>query len=294
MDGFITLVSDSSVEFFQGNRIGNFRTKLPHPIHVDRNKCEIGLHNITFPNTLPNVEDGSFKIRAYITTLINNPPGPNGEVVDSIPQRELVETRECSIPPGFYKSPQDIVALMNEQIRGMRYRNEDVRRLHKHYGGNLINFSYDEHTEKMSIIHSQEARDDELYSWYAFDVKLSADLFVKLGWGLTEDSRQVLRTPSQAEHTVDLEMGHSCMFVYCDVIEKNRIVGREVADLLSTVPLLGEHNTRSYYEPSNIEYRKCRYETLDEIQISLLGDTGQVLPFLSGKVVLNLHIRQKY
>ena len=65
MDNYITLTSDGSLNLFPANRIGAFRSKLPHPIAVDRTKCEIGLHSITFPNKLPNIVNGFFRLRVF-------------------------------------------------------------------------------------------------------------------------------------------------------------------------------------------------------------------------------------
>ena len=126
------------------------------------------------------------------------------------------------------------------------------------------------------------------------DVKLCDELFIKLGFGLTEIYNKSQHLPTTARHTVDLEVGHSSVFVYSDLVEKNRIVGGQITELLTVIPLSGPHNSNCHYAPLNIEYRSMRFDRLEEIRIDLVGDTGKVLPFLSGKCILTLHIREKY
>ena len=290
MDSFITLASDANLELFPENRIGSFRTRLSHPITIDRTKCRVGLHSITFPNSLPNIADGRFQIRAYnIGGVVHRDTGDDGVTVETRPTRRHIETRFREISPGFYKSPRDIVDSLNAKIRATRFRSEELRHYHNEFEGSLIEFSYDSHTEKISLMFPHEG---EIGGWFSFDIKLSPELFVKLGFGLFEEERRTLRAPSVAEHTIYLNAGLSSIFVYCDIVEKNRLIGTQITDLLCVVPLVGSHNKNCHYQPSNVEYRNLRYDVLEEISIFLVGVTGEVLPFLSGKVVLTIHIKE--
>ena len=280
MDGYITLASDANLDLFPENRIGSFRTKLPHPIVTDRTKYKVGLHSITFPNKLPNITDGTFMMRAdrghwmwangYLDAGTGLPLDDTPIHIDS----------PCEAPAGFYKSPQDLVDCMNAQILEGP---EDV------HG---VRFAYDTHTEKVSIVIEPDAL-------YDYEIFFCPELFIKLGFGLSESELVNIRIEQSvtmiytAPHTTDLEVGHASVFIYCDAVEKNRLVGNQITDLLSVVPLVGAHNTNCYHAPPNVEYRSLRYDVLEEISIQLRGDSGRILPFLSGKAILTLHIKEK-
>ena len=296
MDNFITLTSDASLELFPSNRIGSFRSKLPHPIFVDRTKCEIGLYSVSFPNKLPTIVDGRFKIRGVVRgtgpSMIFRPAGEGEEAGGGVIReifssaRPSIETRECSIPAGYYQSPQDLILKLNQAIFATRFREPSHQGCD--LGSGVVKFEYDETTEKVSLVASDgiscEVR-----------LQLSTDLYIKLGFGLAATNRsKFVRVPSVAPHPVDLEVGYNQIFIYSDIVEKNRIVGGQITDLLAAVPLLGEHNSTGHYAPKIIEYRAMRFDKIEEINIDLVGDDGNVLRFLSGKVILTLHIRERF
>ena len=135
---------------------------------------------------------------------------------------------------------------------------------------------------------------------YRVKVKLSKRLYVKLGFGLESDYDLDPFIVPQCEfggsgrpscYVADLNLGHTCLFIYLDVIEKDRIVGDQLTSLLAIVPWTGEHNGQTFFEPKIIEYCALRYDVIDEINVQLVGDTGEILDFVSGKVFLTLHIK---
>ena len=287
MDNYITLTSDGSLNLFPANRIGAFRSKLPHPIAVDRTKCEIGLHSITFPNKLPNIVNGFFKLRVfkkrvpYETTV-------NGLIVEfDDGARDLLESAGLNIATGFYSSPSDLVVALNKQIQELNFEDEDLNLKHIQSDFGIVRFTYSEQTELITI----EPMSSEIYE---VQLKLSEELFIKLGMGLDVNEGRIIKVPKTAKHIVDLDVGHASVFVYSDLVEKNRIVGGQITELLAVVPLTCDHNKFCHYAPVNVEYRSIRYDLIDEIQINLLGDTGQVLPFMAGKTVITLHIKDKF
>ena len=285
MDNFITLTSDASLDLFPDNRIGAFRLKLPHPIVVDHTKFQIGLYSVNFPNKLPNVVDGRFKVRAIADSRETTIVGPNGESVTMIQGRGHVETKEREIASGYYSSPQQLIDCINEQIYTTQFRDENLQFCDP--STEFVKFEYDQTTEKASLVRNGGPDCD-------IRIQLSTDLFIKLGFGLTESERRFIRAPLTAPHTVDLGAGHNSIFLYTDIVKKNRIVGGQITDLLAVIPIIGGHNTNCHHAPNVIEYRDLRYDKIEEINIVLAGDTGEILPFQSGKVILTLHIREKF
>ena len=133
----------------------------------------------------------------------------------------------------------------------------------------FVKFTYDETTEKITL--SQNGGPPGL----TIRFQLSKDLYIKLGFGLTADQRVWVRTNTTAEFTADLDVGHSSIFIYSDILSKNRVVGNEISDLLAVIPFVGKHNTISHFSPKIIEYRDVRFGVIDEILISLRGDISK-------------------
>lgn len=87
MSFYITLPSDSSMNFFPENKISHFITRLPTPIEL-KGEWEVGLVEFIYPHTWYN---------------INN---TNNFIGFDLNDGKILGRR---IPPGFYESVQDIL-----------------------------------------------------------------------------------------------------------------------------------------------------------------------------------------
>ena len=323
MADYITLASDSSIDIFPENRIGSFRCKLPKKIYLDRKRHQIGLKHISWPHKTNNIEDGTFKIRLSVPPsrerlitsgmpLIIDEDGnrwnddistisdlalPNHTTGESVtpttrpppppsPHQHHQETRNASISAGYYVSPQDAVHAMNLAIRKTltrTSRNETFANL----DAGLVRFEYDRTTDVVSC----KVREDAPCK---VRIILSKELFVKFGFGLSHDRARSIAPPETAAHTTDLDLGKNAIFVYSDILELNRLVGNKMHPLLAIVPFKGERGKVVNHEPNSVEYCDLRFDSFDEIKIDLVGDTGEILKFLSGKVFVTLHIKDKF
>ena len=282
MAGYITLASDSSSEIFPHNRIGSFRVKLPRKIALDRKRHQIGLKYISFPLKSHNIEDGQISIVFFdLIDLMNHP----------IQFDTAIET-------GYYKGPDDLVAAINEALMNIPHISpviyEPIAKKNVRLDQGFLSFEYNRHTEKLHIT-SQDT------DHYKIAIRLSKELFVKLGLGLDEDLKSIdgkccnfFDVPRTGTHIVDLSVGYNSIFVYTDIIEADRAVGHRLVPLLCIVPTTGLHGQQCYFEPRYIEYCKPRFDVIDEILIELTGDTGQVIKFTSGKIYLTLHIKDRF
>ena len=97
-----------------------------------------------------------------------------------------------------------------------------------------------------------------------------------------------------ATQTADLELGNNALFCYTDIIKSSRIIGNRITSLLAILPFEGKHGEMSHFSPTNIEYCALAFDAFDEISIDLVNDFGEVLKFQSGKVILTLHVKDKY
>lgn len=56
MSFYVTLISDSSKNFFSDNKISHFITQLPKPISLDSGNWEVALVDITYPHSWYNIQ----------------------------------------------------------------------------------------------------------------------------------------------------------------------------------------------------------------------------------------------
>ena len=282
MSGYVTLISDASRDFFPDNKQGRFRIKLPKKIKLDRTRHQLGLKYMSYPRQWHNVADGKLSLYFW--------DGTNYETAGI-----QFDTR---IAAGHYNGPRHVIETLNAAIRhiqteqseryqpildnGYRLENNDVR------------FRYSVQTKKIHVTALDSPH-------YKISMRLSKELFVKLGLGLEEDITRVtgdccdfFDLPTKAPMTADLTAGRSAIYVYSDVIEPTRIVGNRLVPLLAICPVTCTRGTQCYYEPRVIEYCEPRYDELDQILIELTGDTGDILDFVSGKTYVTLHIKDRF
>lgn len=113
MSFYVTLISDSSKHFFPDNKISQFTTQLPAPIHLSNGEWEVGLVDIIYPHTWYNIRSDNNLFGFVID---------NGEV------------QGRRVPPGCYETIPDL-------LKGMTLAS------HK----NKIEFSYHPVTKRVTI-----------------------------------------------------------------------------------------------------------------------------------------------
>ena len=297
---YITLVSDSSLDRFPMNRIGSFRAKLPHGVKLDRDKHVIGLSYITWPNTIFNVDTCDIAIKA---TTTRNEVHDIGGTRTTVPI-ETKQTIKKTLQAGYYSSVEDLLEVLNQLLRSSVFKNSQLAPFDM--TNEFAKFTYDRRSEKVSL-------DLKADSPCFINVKLPVKLWCKLGFGYRYDPgtkwqwlRPVLATrPSPwsdadvaysdyAPQVADLELGNNAVFLYTDVIKPSRLVGNRITSLLAILPFEGRHNDRSHYSPHKVEYCPLAFDSFDEISIDLVNDFGEILKFQSGKVILTLHVKNKY
>ena len=119
-------------------------------------------------------------------------------------------------------------------------------------------------------------------------LSFSSDLLEMLGFM----PRTVFNKPKTvAPRDADLERGLTALFVYANVVSP-RLVGDAYVPLLRTVPVKGSRYANVHIEFKTIEYQPVANFNGREIEIKLARDTGQVMQFNTGKVIVSLHFRR--
>ena len=89
---YVTLPSNSSMQYFPDNKTSNFAMKLSRTLQLD-GEWEVGLAEIDYPHTWYNIREGK-----------------NSVEIDALDKLYLVfQTVEYSIQPGYYEKVQDVI-----------------------------------------------------------------------------------------------------------------------------------------------------------------------------------------
>ena len=84
---YVTLPSNSSVQYFPDNRTSNFLTKLLRTPKLDGG-WEVRLAEIDYPHTWYNIREGKNSVKIYVSDQW---------------------VQEISIQPGYYEKVQDVI-----------------------------------------------------------------------------------------------------------------------------------------------------------------------------------------
>ena len=175
--------------------------------------------------------------------------------------------RCTNIPLGYYKTVQQLCGEVNRRIAEREGRE------------NVVVFKYHEITRRVYI-----KTDDH-------EVAFSEALGEMLGFRSRTENKWYLNL-SVAEFKADLRHGFYTLYVYCSLCEA-QVVGDYYVPLLRTVAIQGQDGDlvmKTYTEPHYVPVNTSKFDT---IEINIKDDTGQDVPFESGKVLCKLHFRQK-
>jgi len=90
----------------------------------------------------------------------------------------------------------------------------------------------------------------------------------------------------------DFSEGLTSIYVYCDVIEPV-IVGDCKVQLLRTLPYRHEPNVEVFNHVfTNLVYTPVQKKHFDTLEVNIMTDTGQPVPFADGKSIVVLHFRR--
>lgn len=274
---YLTLPSNSSMQYYPKNTVANYITHLPRSIRLDAGEWEIALVETHYPCSFLSVNDNE-------TIDIRIRPGEE-LFVDPKALTRVMDTNEdvtpvVSVTPktdyriklttGDYANIQELLDHINSQEYAITY---GIKFTPESPSGKLIEISMGDDVESIT---------------------LSPTLALQLGFDpneLTLESSVVnkgIRPPN-------IRLGlPSHMYVYCDLVEP-QMVGDTVAPLLkivnisTTTYVYGLHKSTSFIDP---HYVPVMNRSFDSVEIDLRDSTGRHLPFHFGTSCVKLHFRK--
>jgi hypothetical protein len=166
---------------------------------------------------------------------------------------------EHTLQAGYYQSPAQITKKCNSMFTRTR-------------------FSYDDITKKFTIL----VRDKD-------KLNISKRLSIMLGF----DGRVAFGDDKSytGKYSVDLMCGFHSIYVYCDIIECIP-VGDTTAPLLRAMNIKGKYGDDIHRTFDTTLYLPVQKKQFDTIEVNIMTDTGQPVPFEVGKSLLTLHFRR--
>ena len=256
---YVTLPSNSSVNYYPNNTLSDFTTKLFKPIDL-KGDWEVALTEISFPHSFYNIVE-PFNVVRY------SGDGSAGSA-DTI-----------TIPPGYYNDLNELFTTMSDLMNPLGQTN--------------IKLLLNQNTQKVKIRLKNAAFvqfHPILAAMLGFDEE-------KQGGAQPEVLSVYMLKTHEGKLPIDLNAGMYSLYLYTDIIE-DQLVGDAFAPLLRIVHMdkkgPDDVTTRTYQSP---HFVKVRMKHFDTITVRVRRDTGERIKFQRGKIVAKLcfrPVRAKY
>ena len=182
----------------------------------------------------------------------------------------------------YYHSPTDEidVILINEGYYGtMKELISEINAKTKKAVGENIKLTYDATSEKIRV-----------YVKNGYKLLLVKGVLSQI-LGFAGKETMIPKT-QLSPFTCDLSGGIRCLYLYCDITDY-QIVGDTKAKLMKVLPVEGKYGDTIYKTFDVPTYYPIGIKQFQDIKIDIRDDSGQKVQFNSGRVVVNLHIRQR-
>jgi hypothetical protein len=172
--------------------------------------------------------------------------------------------RHVIVPPGYYHTKGDLITFLNATL-GPETSNQ-------------VKLSWD----KTHNIVTLEAGGGAIIK-FSSSLKRLLDFPERLG----ELASGVWYSGSRGALNKDI----TALYVYCDIV-RPRVVGDSRVSLLRPVPVTGAHGENVFFSFTNVHYLPLNINIFQTVELDIRDDTGQPVPFESGRVVCTLHFRK--
>lgn len=166
------------------------------------------------------------------------------------------------LPRGHYRSIESIIQHLNYAA-------------HKKLKLNIVHFTYNSFSRLVQLEVASKVT-----------LKIGRGLRVLFGF-----KRNVFhRGLHIAKRSVDIHSSYLSLYVYCNLISP-RIVGENMSQLLSIIPVHGVDGQQIHQRFENVQYFPLNVRTFETIRISIRDDQGNHIPFDRGYVLVTLHFK---
>lgn len=259
-DFFITLVSNSSMKLFPGNKTSSFTVLLPEKITL-RGSWSVAVAEIHYNYNFFNVSDGNNKVKLIKKYM-------NDQNTNAI-SKNAVE--EITIEKGYYMSVTDIIDVINKRLKSYMIKEGPL-------------FSFDHITNRI-LVHRENLQQN------IGSLFLEGRLSMQLGFIPERDVLLFKTSP----HVGNTRFGiPDQMLIYTDIIEPT-FIGHEKAYVIKIVNTEPKHYTfgdACYKEYTHMHYMNVQKRELESISVDIRDHTGNFIPFQHGVLMIKLHFKK--
>ena len=255
---YLTLLSDSSLSTFSKNSKCDFKVKLDHSVQIEKDNWEVGLVEVITP------------------TEVNNITKENNYAILRFSDRKMCEEIDNCTNNGFYidqKLYKKFKKTINFQY-GLTLKNSNA----------IITISYGENSARVKLDVQDPTKVKIIFP------KAIAEI---LGVDRNYFDKPVANEKYIFRYGVDLNTKIHQLYIYSDLASYT-FIGDVTAPILRVLPFESKReNNHLHQEFVNVHYVPVAKSFIDQVHISIKGDTGENVPFISGKTLVKLHFRQK-
>ena len=269
----VVLPSNSSMDVFPDNRTSSYKVVLPDTLELDRERYEVALSEIQFPVTWYNVRKGKNFFDKVVYNLTEDEfYERNAMIPEDMDRKSTADfkppipiTYKISIPSGYYSTPEEIVAQLNEGEAKM------FRPIKFHYDpiGRRIKMEM----EKDCVLQTR-----------------SSGIAVCLGFHAEEYKAENVKANFVSESIASVNSMYHSVYVYTNIIE-NQHTGNYKVPLLRVVPVRAKYGNLSCVNYDRPHFMPLSQSNVHTIEVDLRDSTGDLISFESGKVVVTLLFR---
>lgn len=284
MDEFdIYLESTGSMETYQNNRMASFRNVLSEPIQLEGD-WRVALAEIIFPTSIKNVTTTDYLIYTPRTPYDTLPVSANQAATSIIKQEDW--SSNATFPEGEYKSVADILKVLKKGTQSKKPLED----------GNISDDNFVE--LKFADGHGISVQDRSILDVLGFE-----GIIDKNRGGYFIGSNKKVRETSQpirGEYPADITAGTNIFFIYCNIIEHQKIAGIKapVLRVIDTKRKLKDgdlfnSSSTTHKSFSELQFKKLVLTSIREVFIELVTPIGKHVPFVgTGRVVIALKFRK--
>lgn len=261
---FLTLMSNSSLNYYTENRTSEFTVHLPQKIQLT-GEWAVALAELHYPYNFFNVAENENKIYAEFNIKTLKSGGDSNKAIQ-------IRHRKLRISPGFYRSIDCILKAVNRELS--HCTGCDVLSLNELDGRTVVNLDKCQDANLKSIIFSPRL---------AMQLGFSPEDNI-LNFNLSNNVGNIyFGIPDQ-------------MLIYTDVIE-SVLVGHEKAQVIKIVNTAGKSKSCAFGDVHTIEFQRMHYipvmkKDFESISVDIRDCTGSHMPFRHGVSTVKLHFKR--
>ena len=286
---YLTLPSNSSKRYY-GKQIPNdYDTKLEHVVSLDPELWEVGLAQISYPKSWPNLPETSLYV-SYPNLDAEPPISAVGPFVR--PDAPATLRVSCTFGGIKFVSPRHLIRDLQKTVR------DSLPEKHR----DAIRIRYDEVAQRAKFtisylfglwMHESLARTLGVDRTIA--VKKNYEGMKGYAMPSTETTRPDRETMEYTiitPQTVHVDRLTPTIFVYSDIVQQ-QIVGDAYVQLLRTIDVPDTGGDAIAHKFTNIHYVNLQTGTFESIKITITDSLGKLIDFKRGDVITVLHFRRK-